>query len=83
MKLPRDLSGEGLARLLRKYGYKVTRQSGSHMRLTSSAKETEHHITVPAHDPLKVGTLSGILGEVAAYLRIGKAALAKELFDPQ
>ena len=27
MKLPRDLSGEELAKLLRKYGYEVTRQT--------------------------------------------------------
>ena len=34
MKLPRDLSGERLAQLLhRHYGYRLTRQSGSHMTL--------------------------------------------------
>ncbi len=33
MKLPRDLGGEELAKLLKKYGYEVTRQTGSHMRL--------------------------------------------------
>jgi len=37
MKLPRDISGEELAKLLRKYGYKVTRQTGSHMRLTTTS----------------------------------------------
>lgn len=43
MKIPRDIGGEELARLLGKYGYKITRQTGSHMRLTSSHKETEFH----------------------------------------
>ena len=38
MKLPRDLGGEEFARLLSRYGYKVVRQSGSHMRLVSSIK---------------------------------------------
>jgi predicted RNA binding protein YcfA (HicA-like mRNA interferase family) len=33
MKLPRDWAGEKLAKLLRRYGYEVTRQTGSHMRL--------------------------------------------------
>ncbi|MGH8514909.1 MAG: type II toxin-antitoxin system HicA family toxin, partial [Gammaproteobacteria bacterium] len=40
-------------------GYRVTRQSGSHLRLTIDSP-TQHHITVPAHDPLKVGTLAAI-----------------------
>jgi predicted RNA binding protein YcfA (HicA-like mRNA interferase family) len=34
MKLPRDLAGKDLAKALRKVGYEVTRQSGSHLRLT-------------------------------------------------
>ena len=35
MKLPRDLSGRELAAVLAKLGYQVTRQTGSHMRLTT------------------------------------------------
>ncbi len=46
MKLPRDLSGEELAKLLKKYGYEVTRQTGSHMRLTTHVNGV-HHITNP------------------------------------
>lgn len=65
MRLPRDLSGAELARLLAKYEYRVTRQTGSHLRLTSTIKGKEHHITIPKHSPLKIGTLSGILTEVA------------------
>ena len=49
MKLPRDISGKRLATLLRQYGYEITRQTGSHIRLTSRWKRTEHHITIPAH----------------------------------
>ena len=48
MKLPRDMGGEELAALLGRYGYKITRQTGSHMRLTSTSKGFEHHITVPS-----------------------------------
>ena len=43
MKLPRDMGGEELAALLGKYGYKITRQTGSHIRLTSTSKGFEHH----------------------------------------
>jgi predicted RNA binding protein YcfA (HicA-like mRNA interferase family) len=34
MKLPRDLSGAELAKALAQLGYRVTRQTGSHLRLT-------------------------------------------------
>ena len=80
MKLPRDLGGEELAVLLGKYGYKVTRQTGSHMQLTSTFKGTEHHITIPRHKPLRIGTLSSIVNDVAAYLEIDRRSLLNTLF---
>jgi predicted RNA binding protein YcfA (HicA-like mRNA interferase family) len=79
MKLPRDLSGTELAKKLKVLGYAVDRQSGSHIRLSSSMAG-EHHITVPAHDPLKVGTLAGILGDIAVHHKISKEELLKRLF---
>jgi predicted RNA binding protein YcfA (HicA-like mRNA interferase family) len=79
VKLPRDLSGADLARSLSKVGYSITRQTGSHIRLTALSPN-QHHVTVPAHDPLKVGTLSGILGDVAAHLKIERDELIKRLF---
>lgn len=80
MKLPRDIAGDELAGLLRKYSYSKTRQTGSHLRLTSSLKGPEHQITIPRHKSLKVGTLSGILKDVASYLEIQKQQLIEELF---
>jgi predicted RNA binding protein YcfA (HicA-like mRNA interferase family) len=80
MKLPRDMGGEELAALLGRYGYKITRQTGSHMRLTSTSKGFEHHVTIPRHKPLRVGTLSSIVNEIAAYLEIERQKLAEELF---
>ena len=79
MKLPRDLGGEELATRLGKYGYQVVRQTGSHIRLTSTYKGTEHHLTVPRHKPLRVGTLNGIINEVAAYLEMEKQNLIDDL----
>ena len=79
MKLPRDLGGEELATHLGKYGYQVVRQTGSHIRLTSTYKNTEHHLTIPRHKPLKVGTLNSIINEVAAYLEIEKQNLIDDL----
>jgi len=80
LKLPRDFDGLQLASLLRRYGYEITRQTGSHLRLTSTRKGPEHHITIPAHRELKVGTLSHILNEVSRYLEVDRGKLAEELF---
>jgi predicted RNA binding protein YcfA (HicA-like mRNA interferase family) len=79
MKLPRDLSGEELAKLLKKYGYEITRQTGSHMRLTTRLKG-EHHITIPKHKPLKPGTLNSILKDVAEHFGIDRNELIEDLF---
>lgn len=50
------------------------------MRLTT-VQNGEHHITIPRHDPLKVGPLSGILGDVAQHLGIAEEFLVQELFE--
>jgi hypothetical protein len=39
-----------------------------------------HHITTPAHDPLKVGTLAAILGDVATHTKIDREELLRRLF---
>lgn len=80
MRVPRDLSGTDLIRRLERLGYAVTRQSGSHVRLTTS-ENGEHHVTVPNHDPLRLGTLSSILAAVAAHHGIDRDRLLQRLFD--
>ena len=50
------------------------------MRLASTFMGYEHHVSVPHHSPLKVGTLDDILGNVAEYLEIGQDELMRELF---
>ena len=79
MKVPRDISGEELARLLRGLGYQVTRQTGSHMRLSRTA-EVKHHITIPRHETLRVGTLNSILKDIAKHLGIRKDQLVQNLW---
>jgi predicted RNA binding protein YcfA (HicA-like mRNA interferase family) len=54
MKLSRDISGDELVRLLAKFGYHTLRQTGSHIRLVSSFKGTQHPLTIPRHKSLKV-----------------------------
>ncbi len=80
MKLPRDVSGHELAKILRRYGYEIVRQSGSHIQLTTSILGTSHSVTVPAHKFLKVGTFNSILSRVANYLKMNRSELIKELF---
>jgi predicted RNA binding protein YcfA (HicA-like mRNA interferase family) len=80
-KIPRDISGRELARLLDKYGYKIVRETGSHIRLVSIYKETEHKITIPDHQPIKIGTLNSILHDISEYLKISKQELTQELFE--
>jgi predicted RNA binding protein YcfA (HicA-like mRNA interferase family) len=80
MKLPRNVSGNKLARALNRLGYETTRQTGSHLRLTTS-QNGQHHLTIPNHDPIKVGTLSGILSDVAGHFKISRDELIQRIFD--
>ena len=79
MRIPRDVSGEDLIIALKKYGYAQTRQTGSHVRLTTQ-ENGEHHVTVPLHNPLKLGTLSGVLGAVAEHLQLPRNDVIRRLF---
>jgi predicted RNA binding protein YcfA (HicA-like mRNA interferase family) len=79
MKLPRDLSGAGPAKALRSLGYEITRQTGSHLRLTTRS-QGEHHVTIPNHDNLKVGTIAGIPADVAGHFKISRDDLLKRIF---
>ncbi len=64
MKLPRGVSADNLIRALEHIGYSVIRQKGSHIRLLHPGPPA-HSISVPQHNPLKTGTLHGIIAEVA------------------
>jgi predicted RNA binding protein YcfA (HicA-like mRNA interferase family) len=79
VKIPRDLSGKDLIQRLKLFGYEATRQSGSHIRLTTQ-QNGEHHITIPNHDPLRIGTLSSILDLVAEHFHITRNDLLQQLF---
>ena len=80
MRLPRDVSGGELIKRLGRLGYRVTRQSGSHIRLTCDLPEP-HHVTVPNHNPLRIGTLAAIVADVAAHHRLDRDELVLKLFD--
>ena len=79
MRLPRDVSGDDLAKRLRVFGYLVSRQLGSHLRLTTT-ESGEHHVTIPRHDSLKVGTLAGILGDIAEHFGLSREEVIARVF---
>jgi len=79
VKLPRDISGPGLATALHRLGYELDRQTGSHIRLTTQ-HDGEHHVTIPAHNPLKIGTFAGILRRVADHHGLKRDDLLHILF---
>ena len=77
MHILRNLSVNDLLKILSKFGYETTRQKGSHIRLSRTEHSTTHHVTVPNHNPLKLETLSAILTDVAAHLKISKEDILK------
>jgi predicted RNA binding protein YcfA (HicA-like mRNA interferase family) len=80
MRLPRDISGAELAHLVKRYGYVITRQTGSHIRLTTTLPH-EHHITIPHHNPLRIGTLAAICADIAHHQGYSKDRIIQELFE--
>ena len=78
-RIPRNISGQELIKLLQVLGYNITRQVGSHIRL-STLEKGEHHLTIPNHNPIRVGTLSNILNEIASHFQISKEELIEKIF---
>lgn len=79
-RLPRDISGAELIKRLKSVGYVPTRQTGSHVRMTLEDAQGQHHITIPLHNWLKVGTLAGILDDVSDRLKIDREELLRRVF---
>lgn len=79
MRLPRDVNGDELARKLSIFSYAIVRQSGSHIRLTTELNG-QHHVTVPLHKPVRMGTLAGIIDDVAKHLDLTRDEVIHRLF---
>jgi hypothetical protein len=41
----------------------------------------EHHVTVPRHNPLKLGTLAGIFGDVAEHFSLDRDEVIARCFE--
>jgi predicted RNA binding protein YcfA (HicA-like mRNA interferase family) len=79
MRLPRDIDAADLIKALQKFGYTVSRQRGSHIRLTT-LQNGQHHITIPNHNPIRLSTLSSIVNDVALHFGKTKETIANEIF---
>lgn len=79
MKLPRDIDYATLIKMLAAFGYTANRQTGSHICIFTE-QNGQHHITIPAHRPIKIGTLNAILADIAAHFNISKSELSRKLF---
>nr|WP_275983393.1 type II toxin-antitoxin system HicA family toxin [Chroococcidiopsis sp. CCMEE 29] len=49
------------------------------MRLTTQ-ENGEHHLTIPAHDPIKIGTLNAILRDIENHFNLEREELLNRLF---
>jgi predicted RNA binding protein YcfA (HicA-like mRNA interferase family) len=79
MKLPRDLAGEELVKLLCKhFGYVRIHQEGSHIVLQTLSPR-QHRLAVPNHNPLRLGTLNAILRSVAGVKGVSKEDVLRYL----
>lgn len=67
MKLPRDLDGAELVKILcRDWGYRKVHQTGSHAILDTDAPIPQR-LAIPQHKPLRLGTLHAILRAVSQH----------------
>jgi len=79
MKLPRDVSGRQLAAaLVRNWGYRQVNQIDSHIILQTDVP-AHHRLSVPDHDSLRIGTLTGILRAVAQAKRVSRQDIIASL----
>jgi predicted RNA binding protein YcfA (HicA-like mRNA interferase family) len=78
MRIPRDVDGDELARKLSVFSYVIVRQSGSHIRLTTELNG-QHHVTVPMHKPVRMGTLNGIINDVAKHVELSRDEVIRKL----
>ena len=79
MKVPRDLSGARLIKgLCRDWDYRAVHQEGSHVILQTDTPGHQR-LSVPNHNPLRIGTLNAILKAVAVHKGVERQALIDSL----
>ncbi len=79
MRWPREISGKERINFVSKIRISLPAPNGSHLRLVTLL-QGEHHVTVPNHNSIKIGTLQGIISDVAVHFNKTKEEIANELF---
>ncbi len=79
MKLPRNISGQELVKVLTKLGYEKVQQKGSHIKVTTNTNG-QHHLAIPNHSPIRTGTLNSILRQVSNHFGKTKEEIIQILF---
>ena len=79
MKLPRNISGQELVKILTQLGYEKVQQKGSHIKVTTTING-QHHLAIPNHNPIKTGTLNSILRQTANHFGKTKEEIMEILF---
>ena len=62
------VSGKDVIKELESLGFSVTRQKGSHVRLSRYSLDTTEHVTVPNHNELDKGTEKAIIRALKSFL---------------
>ena len=75
-KLPSDLSGEDVRKILERLGMTFKRQKGSHMILVGT--DPSCRVVVPAHKNVRVGTLRAIISQAELTVEAFLAARDRE-----
>ncbi|MBF2056323.1 MAG: type II toxin-antitoxin system HicA family toxin [Cyanobacterium sp. T60_A2020_053] len=79
MKIPRNIQGDELVKILIKYwGYHLIHQKGSHIILETSLP-SHHRLCIPNHNPVRVGTLNSIISAVARHKKVSKQDILNTL----
>ena len=71
MKLPRDVSGSDAVKALKRLGFDVVRQEGSHIRMVKG----ERRVTIANHKSIAPGTLQSMLRQAGVSVEEFIAAL--------
>ena len=79
MKIPRDVYGRQLAdHLIRSWDYREDRQTGSHIILRTEIPAGQT-LPIPAHKPLRTGTLAAIVRMVADHKEVTREDILRGL----
>ena len=79
MKIPRDISGRHVAKVLvQTFGYRVVHERESHIVLETD-DPSHHRVAVPDHRALRIGTLNAILRAVSIHKGVARQSLLDKL----